>query len=161
MNYIHTDAGLSDCGHYRYWLTRVWETGKPACLFIGLNPSTADASQDDPTIRRCVRFAADWGYGTLHMGNLFAFRATDPKELQKADEPIGVHNNMWLDTLANQAGIIIAAWGNNGAMNGRAWDVRECLQNKGHRLHHLGLTSYSQPKHPLYLKATTQPQPWR
>ena len=86
-------AHFSTCRRYRYRLWRIWDENKPFVLFICLNPSTADENEDDPTIRRCVRFARDWDYGGMVMVNLFAFRATDPSELYNADEQIGQNNS--------------------------------------------------------------------
>ena len=88
----HTEApgeagDASDDRRYRYELSRIWDAALPPVLFVGMNPSTADEEQDDPTIRRCIRFARDWGYGGLLMGNLYALRATDPQELTRAVEP--------------------------------------------------------------------------
>lgn len=154
MKYTCKDAILSDCEKYRYMLRRVWDRKKPVCLFIGLNPSTADATEDDPTIRRCVRFADDWGYGTLMMGNLFAFRATDPKQMISAINPVGPLNDRWLKEIAKGCGIVVAAWGNNGSLNARDHEVRRMMPVQ---MHHLGLTKNGQPRHPLYLKADTKP----
>ena len=105
-------AILSDCGKYRYSLTRNWDSEKPKVLFIMLNPSTADADNDDPTIRRCINFAKYWGYGGLHVCNLFAYRATNPKELLHIDNPLGDQNIYHMKKLANEAEIIVCAWGN-------------------------------------------------
>lgn len=112
---IEKAAVLSDCAKYRYTLTRRWDHSLPAAVFIGLNPSTADADLDDPTIRRCIRFARDWGYGALVMVNLFASRATDPADLPAGEMAIGPENDRlaWHETghaLAT-GGIVIAAWG--------------------------------------------------
>ena len=100
---------------YRYALYRTWDETKPRVMFIGLNPSTADESKDDPTIRRCKNYAFDWGYGGLIMANLFALRATKPKIMKEHALPIGRDNNYWLESLARDAEIIIAAWGVNGS----------------------------------------------
>lgn len=82
-------AGLSPCGLYRFWLTRCWAPAKPCALFIMLNPSTADHEQDDATIRKCIGFARRWGMGSIRVANLFAYRATKPDDLKRADNPIG------------------------------------------------------------------------
>ena len=89
-------AVFSPCRTYRYALSRVWAADKPYALFIGLNPSTADETLDDPTIRRCIDFAKRWGYGGLVMANLFAYRATNPSEMKAATDPVGVANDEWL-----------------------------------------------------------------
>jgi hypothetical protein len=144
---------FSPCRAYRYSLWREWSGGNGYAMFVGLNPSTADEDQDDPTIRRCIAFAKSWGYSGLCMTNLFAFRATDPKDMKKADEPIGIDNNKHLITLANNAGIIIAAWGANGSYKARNEEVRSLLPV----LHCLKLTKDGHPGHPLYLPRTLTP----
>lgn len=159
MDYATKSAVISECGDYRYVLGRQWSDG-PACMFIGLNPSTADAADDDPTIRRCVRFASDWGYGSLYMLNLFGFRATDPKRLTRVIDPIGAQNDDFLMEYAGRSKIIIAAWGNHGTLLGRDIQVRQTMCDELHHVHHLGLTKVNQPRHPLYLKADTVPSSW-
>lgn len=124
-------------------------------MFVGLNPSTADETQDDPTIRRCIAFAKDWGYAGLCMTNLFAFRATDPKDMKAAAEPTGSENDMHLKALAEGAGVIVAAWGANGTYKGRDAEVRRLLP----ALHYLALTKDGHPGHPLYLRKTLTPVP--
>ena len=155
MKYTNKDAVLSECKKYRYMLRRVWDRTKPACLFIGLNPSTADATVDDPTIRRCVGFADSWGYGELVVGNLYAFRATKPKDMFNQDDPVGPFNDLWLKKMGLSCEIIIAAWGANGALSVRGRDVKKLMPAQ---MYHLGLTKAGQPKHPLYLKADTRPE---
>lgn len=152
--FMERSARFSPCRNYRYELWRTWDSARPYAMFIGLNPSTADETQDDPTIRRCIRFAHDWGYGALCMGNLFALRATDPRVMLAHHEPVGPDNGATLQRLAAGAGIVVAAWGAHGTHRGRhAWALA-CLPN----LHHLGLTASGQPRHPLYLPASTMPR---
>ena len=148
-------AQFSPCRNYRYALWRWWDKEKAYAMFIGLNPSTADETNDDPTIRRCIGFASDWGYGGLCMTNLFAIRATDPKEMMKRDRPVGPENNFWLLKLSRQAGIIIAAWGVNGTYRHRNEFVCAMLEN----LKCLGLTKTGHPRHPLYLSKNIKPRP--
>jgi hypothetical protein len=124
-------------------------------MFVGLNPSTADETQDDPTIRRCVAFAKTWGYSAMCMTNLFAFRATLPKDMKAAIDPIGPDNDEYLFKIAYEAGIIVAAWGANGVYKGRDMEVRALLP----ALHCLALTKEGHPGHPLYLKKTLVPIP--
>ena len=124
-----TDTIFSPCRTYRYALWREWIGGDGYVMFIGLNPSTADETQDDPTIRRCIAFAKAWGYGGLSMTNLFAFRATDPKKMKAVADPIGPENDAHLLRLARDAGVIVAAWGANGTHRGRDADVRELLKD--------------------------------
>lgn len=85
-------AIISEDEKYRYQLSRCWDETKPRILFIMLNPSTADANIDDPTIRRVISFAKSWGYGGVYVGNLFAFRSTDPKGLKQIADPVGENN---------------------------------------------------------------------
>jgi len=125
-------------------------------MFIGLNPSTADETTDDPTIRRCVGFARAWGYDALCMVNLFAYRATNPADMEKDVEPIGTYNDYTLKKLASGAGIVIAAWGAHGTHLGRDAQVRALLPT----LHYLRLTKDGHPGHPLYLPSNLRPIPW-
>jgi hypothetical protein len=149
-------AILSDCGTYRYELRRQWSEA-PAIGWIMLNPSTADADVDDPTIRRCISFAQRWGYGGIVVRNLFALRATDPRELAKHPAPIGPANTHHLYHAVSDA-LTVCAWGNGGRP--LAGTAAQYLAEAGVTLHHLGLTKVGQPKHPLYLKASTQPILW-
>jgi hypothetical protein len=149
-------ATFSPCKRFRYVLRRTWNPAGKTVLFIALNPSTADANHDDPTIRRCIRFAADWGYGSLFVANLFAYRATDPKILRATPDPIGPRNNWWLTRLHNQAHLTIAAWGIHGAYLQR----NRAILKKRPSLHCLGITQSGHPKHPLYVHSTTTPTPF-
>ena len=126
-------------------------------MFIGLNPSTADETQDDPTVRRCIRYAQSWGYSALYMTNIFSFRATDPHVMKRFDDPVGPDNNVTLIRLAEHAGIVVAAWGVHGEHMRRGDTVRRFLL---HDLHVLKLTKGGHPCHPLYLKADLKPVPW-
>lgn len=151
-------AEFSECGKYRYSLHRQWDARKAWCNFIGLNPSTADAVSDDPTIRRCIRFAMDWGYGGLAMTNLFAFRATQPAVMMRESDPVGPNNDAVLIEQANKAGIVIGAWGAHGDFLERGDNVLEMLlSGPPYKMHYLRLTKSGQPSHPLYLPASTKP----
>lgn len=138
---------------YRYMLWRSWSFG-PTVTFIGLNPSTADETADDPTIRRCMGYAKAWGYGTMVMANLFALRATDPRIMLAHPDPIGSKNDDALRDCAARSEQVIAAWGAHGSHRQRSSDVRFML---GGHLYALGLTKSGEPKHPLYLRADLQP----
>jgi len=149
-------AWFSPCRRYRYALWRTWGAGTRYAMFVGLNPSTADETADDPTIRRCVAFAKSWGLDALCMTNLFGFRATDPKDMFAAEDPIGEGNDVTLDKIAEDAAVIVGAWGNHGVYLNRDQDVRARL----YRLHYLRLTKSNQPQHPLYLPSDLVPIPF-
>jgi hypothetical protein len=149
-------ANFSRCGTYRYALRRCWDAARPPALIVGLNPSTADAERDDPTIRRCVRFARDWGFGGVVVGNLFAYRATRPAALRAAPAPVGPANDRWLRALTREAGIVVAAWGDDGRHGGRDRAVLRLLG----AAHCLGTTKAGAPRHPLYVRADVAPRPF-
>lgn len=160
---IHRDAIISDCGRYRYRLERIWDESLPVLVWVMLNPSTADASIDDPTIRRCISFAKAWGYGGIVVVNLFALRATNPKALNifAPDDPIGpLNNDHILEAVAG--GDVICAWGASVPeyWRHRPAGVVQIMREHGARLHHLGLTKDRHPRHPLYLAGDTKPTRW-
>lgn len=146
-------AVISSCGTFRYSLWRRWGDG-PRALFVMLNPSTADAMQDDPTIRRCVGFAKRWRHASIEVVNLFAFRTTDPRNLDAAwrggVDVIGPDNREHMTAACKRANTIVAAWG--------AFDARGALFVARATLRHfapvwcLGRTKSGQPRHPLYVK---------
>lgn len=154
-------ATISDCGRYRYTLTREWLIGaKPGVTFIMLNPSTADAAKDDPTIRRCIGFAKTWGYGALTVVNLFAWRATDPRELLRAPDPVGRDNGDAIRAAAAGASLVVAAWGDNSRLprafvQARVDEVVRLLAL--YPLHAIHMTRDGFPRHPLYLPASLDP----
>ncbi len=160
---MEIETVISKDGVYRYSLTRSlsWpeRPGEGACLFIMLNPSTANAETDDPTIRRCIRFASDWGYKDLWVANLFAYRATNPEVLKGGIDAVGRENDYWIKRMACQADLIICAWGNGGGLRDRDYAVFKLVGQSNMR--HLGLTRQNKPKHPLYLRADTQPMEWK
>lgn len=153
FNQVEHGATLSECRQYRYQLWRVWDEEKPYLNIIGLNPSTADEHTDDATIRRCVGFARDWGYGGLYMTNLFAWRDTKPAKMKKAAEPIGKDNDYWLRWTAGLAGMAVAAWGIHGTFKERDKAVIAMLPT----LHCFGTNDDGTPKHPLFLPKITTP----
>ena len=140
-------ARISADGQYRYVLGRRWADG-PIARFVMLNPSTADGSQDDPTIRRCMGFAKSWDLSGIQVLNLYALRATQPAALWLADDPVGPDNDAYLvlATESHEDGVIVAAWGAN-AKPDRVARVMELLQ--GQHVQCLGITKAGQPKHPL------------
>jgi hypothetical protein len=157
-------ALLSPDRVYRYTLERIWDADRPRCAFIGLNPSTADESQLDPTLRRCVRFADGWGYGSFVMLNVFALRSTDWRGLHHARDPVGPANWMWIGEttrhVAENGGIVVCCWGTHAihVRGGRTLTlaIRDLLE----RPYVLRLTRAGHPEHPLYLPSALEPEPW-
>lgn len=150
---------LSPCRTWRYTLWREWDRSKGYALFLGLNPSLADELVNDRTINREIAFATGLGYGALAKWNLFGVRTPYPKEMKAAADPIGPDNDRHLLRLARGAGIIVAGWGNDGSMLGRADQVLGLLARFD--VHALRVTKLGQPQHPLYIKGETQPFLWR
>lgn len=141
---------------YRYKLSRTWDSTKPTILFIGLNPSIANENVDDPTITRCINFAKDWGYGTLLMANLFAFRSTYPKNIYLIDDPIGKDNDHYLLECVIQSDLIVACWGNNGTYMNREKVITELVPN----LYCLQKNKNGTPHHPLRPPRNIHPVPF-
>lgn len=178
--YIYAGADISPDGRYRYLLWREWrgtgshdnwrwlggkdgaghELGEPkSCLFVMLNPSTADAETDDPTIRRCVAFAKRWQFDRVEVVNLFAHRATDPREILRmgdAADPCGVRNQGRIERAAQNAGVIVCAWGNHGSHLGQDETVLGYLEGWGAPLKALGFTKDRHPRHPLYVRGDAE-----
>ncbi len=129
-------------------------------MFVMLNPSTATEVQNDPTVERCERRARALGYGGFRVTNIFAWRATDPRDMRASVDPIGPENDSILIQSARWADHIIAAWGTHGAYLDRGNLVAKILHNQNKPLFHLGLSKAGHPKHPLYLPYSQQPIPW-
>lgn len=171
---------LSDDRVYRYTLWREWQCqpvwgscqlpsghigshsqeSKGYAMFIGLNPSTADETLDDPTIRRCVGFAKRWGYSALCMTNLFAIRTKDPSMMKKHPFPAGQDNHSWILRCASEAGIVVAAWGKDGRHQNQDLNVREWVNSVNAVMFCLKLNRDGTPQHPLYVPADTVPKPY-
>jgi hypothetical protein len=148
-------ASMSRCQSYRYSLVREW-TRSRKLVIIGLNPSTADHQIDDPTVRRCIRFAESWGFGKLVLVNLFAYRATDPTHLTSVDDPIGPRNDQSIRRAVGSADLVLVAWGNKGSLLNRHWEILSWLP----RPYCLGTTKQGFPRHPLYLRRDVIPVPF-
>ena len=151
------DALISDDGVYRYLLQRFWDVRREALNFVMLNPSTADAILDDPTIRRCLGFARALGFGSLEVTNLFALRSTDPKALRVHIAPVGPENDEVIVSSARVCHMTICAWGNHGNYMNRSSHVLDLLRKAGVKPHALRIGKTGQPGHPLYLKGDLQP----
>lgn len=143
-------------GNHRYSLSRCWDDRFPAVMFIGVNPSRADATYNDATIIRCINFARTWGYGSLWFGNLYSFRTPYPSELIKnIDTAYNQTTNAELEKMIVQCDRIICAWGSWTFIKERAKDVLALvMQHKAPYC--LGCNRDGQPKHPLYLAKNTQ-----
>lgn len=151
MSNISSSSQFDSARTYRYLLTRQWgEDEQNFINFILLNPSTADETKDDPTMRRCINFAKQWGYDGMYVTNLFAYRSTDPKKLKQVKDPIGPENDDYIKKYANRAQRVVVAWGNHGELYGRGKDVIEMLSGiEG--VCCLGKTKKGEPRHPLYV----------
>ncbi|MFN4249080.1 MAG: DUF1643 domain-containing protein [Flavipsychrobacter sp.] len=149
---IIMDACISKCQQYRYWLSRVWDVEKPLIMYIGLNPSTADAEKDDPTITRMIGFAKGWGYGGMIVTNLFAYRATSPTDMFNAAEPVGIDNDHHIRMQYGKCHTVVFCWGVNGYYKDRNKMVSSFFPHA----QCFGTTINGYPKHPLYLKSDTQ-----
>lgn len=145
-------ATFSRDRRYRYRLWRIWDRSLGIVAFVMLNPSTADATRDDPTIRRCVAFARRWGYGGVEVVNLFGLRATEPRDLCRARDAVGPANDRYLRRVGRRASLVVIAWGVNGAIRGRT--VRRLIGLAGARC--LGTTRSGEPRHPLYVRSDTR-----
>ncbi len=170
-------AMFSACGRYRWWLERRWDSAGPTLLFIGLNPSRADAERDDPTLRRLQAFARAWGYGGLEVINLFARISASPAVLRRSADPVGTENDRWLEQRLRMlqagpaGGAIWLGWGNGGVWRGRDQQVLALLASAaaseaasasgsgppGCPWLALGLTAAGQPRHPLYVPGDARP----
>ena len=147
---VPSGARFSGCRRYRHVLWRSWEPGTGSVVFVGLNPSTADASANDPTIRRCIGFARDWGLGAMIMMNLFDARATDPAVMKRRRAPLSRTNDAVLVEHARRATLVVGAWGVHGTHRGRAGAVRALLAEHRIEARCFGLTASGEPLHPLY-----------
>lgn len=151
---------FSDDRRHRYALWRSWPTGfapidpvraNQYVLWICLNPSTADETTNDATMRRCISFSKEWGFGAMCMANLFAYRALHPDEMRQYVDPVGKQNDYWLRTLAAGAGLVVAGWGNDGTFKNRDEKVSALLAEQGIEMQALGFTMSGHPLHPLYV----------
>lgn len=155
--FVDAGATIDETDTYRYRLWRVWNQTAPTLGVVMCNPSTADATSLDPTCRRCVGYAREWGYGSVEIGNLFALRSPDPTALDGHPDPIGPANNAHLDRLCARSDRVVAAWGTRGALDDRGRTVAEQLDRQ---LWALDTTKDGHPIHPLYQPADIEPEPW-
>lgn len=152
-------AIISNCGIYRYVLTRQWATGVDRTLlacFIGLNPSTADAEKDDHTIRKLVGFCKRWGLDGFKIVNLYALRSRDPNALIGHPDPVGPENEGRIIQAATEAELVVACWGNHRTAKNRGPELLGKLRAIGIVPRCFGKTADGQPKHPLTLPYRTE-----
>ena len=155
---MDSGATFSPCEKYRYRLWRYWDKGRgPVISFLMLNPSTADSTDNDPTVERCERRARMMGYGGLEVVNIFAYRSTDPTVMKQQSDPIGPDNDAAILAAANLAGMVVCAWGNHGDYLDRGKEVVALLHRHGIIPHCLAVTGSGHPKHPLYVGYDTKP----
>lgn len=153
-------AVISNCGKFRYRLGRRWADGGLALSYVMLNPSTADAEQDDATIRRCIRFAKDHDFNALEVVNLYAFRATDPADLRKAGYPVGPENDHQIIQALTESHAVCVAWGANVAGLERPQIVLPLIRRVFATTFCLGITRSGYPAHPLMLPSSRRLQPF-
>lgn len=152
-------ADISDDQAYRWSLWRTWPAGESTVLFVCCNPSTADGTEDDPTVRRCVAYAQAWGYRAVAIGNLYAFRTSKPRDLRAVPEPVGPLNDQALAAMVLDATIVVCAWGADPGIAGyteRVAEVTALLNTYARGLQCLGRTKDGWPRHPLYMPANAQ-----
>lgn len=153
ITYQESNAYLSKCLKYRYFLRRIWDNTKIRVLFVMLNPSTADALIDDRTIQSCVRLCDALGFGGFEVVNLFAYRATDPEELFECDDPIGEENDNFIASAIGRCDLTICAWGSHKSVEKRRMRVLEMALRRRPAVFCFAKNKDGNPKHPLYVKA--------
>ena len=151
ISYAKATAIFSDCGRYRYLLKRTWAEG-PVCLYVGLNPSTATASSDDATVRKCMALARAWGFSGITLANLFAVRCRYPQILSTQQDPVGPQNDQFLIHAIKKAHTVVAMWGNQG-LKSYGLPIRRDRHILSLRddWQCVGITQQGAPRHPLYI----------
>jgi len=144
---------------YRYLLWRRWDSRNGLALWILLNPSTATADRNDPTVERCQRRTLEMGYGGIIIANLFALRSTDPHVLYGNKRAVGADNDRWIELAAAAAQRVYCGWGIHGGYKGRSTRVRSVLKGLGVLPYCLGTTKEGEPRHPLYVSYAVLPEP--
>lgn len=156
--FLKSDARISECGLYRYWLTRVWDDSKPLICFIMLNPSEADAVKGDMTITKCMGFARSLGAGGIIVVNLLAFRTPYPHQLLEAEDPIGPENDAAILAAAEGRRVIVAWGATRRYSRGRDATVMRLLGDRG--VECLATTRDGHPRHPSRLGYCSVPIPF-
>ena len=154
--YLNFSTVFSQDRIYRYTLVRELGFSKKTLFFLCLNPSIADEVKNDPTVTRCIGYAKSWGFGRLFVGNIFAYRSTDPAHLYTINDPVGIENDKWIEMMAEHSDLTVGAWGNHGHLNDRYKEVLNRINN----VYCLKKTKSGQPSHPLYLAKKLKPFPF-
>ena len=149
-------ADFSPCKQYRYLLWREWTPLLPPACFILLNPSTADSSRDDPTIRRCIGLSKSQGFGSSFFLNAFALRSTSPKNLYQHGDPIGPENDSYIKKYCKSSSMVFVGWGAHGKLHNRQSQVLSLLSNST-TLYCFAINKGGTPRHPLYLRGDAKP----
>jgi hypothetical protein len=157
---VKKGAVLSLCGRYRYSLHRIWDASKPMVNFIGLNPSKADGESDDQTIRKMMGFASRWEMGGIIVTNLFGLRATIPKDMKSASDPIGPDNKYHLQINCCRSERVVVCWGDDGSHLERDIEVLQILSDLNKTPWCFGTTMKGMPKHPSRLPYSTELTPY-
>jgi len=158
---METFAIMSHDEKRRYSLSRVWEHKAKMVNFICLNPSTADAKNDDATVKKLIKFAKAWGCGGIKITNLFSVRSTNPDTIRYFPFKTDLDNNTYIESAAHTCDMIVFAWGNHGGLQGlemiRRFDSGD-LKRYRYKCYFLKKNKSGVPAHPLYLKDSTRPQ---
>jgi len=152
-------ATFDETGVYRYTLHRRWAPGGRRVCFCLLNPSTADEFVLDPTLTRCLGYARAWGFSAMEIVNIFALRSTDPSALRRHADPVGAGNDRAIRRAVRRAELVVAGWGAHGALHARSAAVERLLLALCEPVC-LGVTGAGHPRHPLYLRADLEPEPY-
>ena len=159
INFIESTAKISEDKRYRYKLTRVWDKSKKRICFVGLNPSKADETENDPTVWKLVRYADSWGYGGMTVVNLFAIRTPRRRQMMREEEPIGPKNDAVLEHVAvsKEYDKVIAVWGDDGRYKNRNSEVKKLFSE----LWVLKVSKSGEPRHPRFLPGDLTPKLWK
>jgi hypothetical protein len=157
---LERTAIFDQTGQYRYQLTRRWQNHGPNVAFVMLNPSRANAQQDDPTLRACIQFAQRWEYASLAVVNLFGYCTAQPAVLKTVADPVGPDNDDYLLSIVREADRVVLAWGNGGSWVGRDRTILTLLRPYQAKLSYLQINRSGQPRHPLYINRSLSLQPF-
>lgn len=156
LNSDYAGARFDEDRIYRWLLWRRWEACSGTVLWVMLNPSTADETRLDPTLRRCFGFTREWGYGAMEVCNAYGLRSTNPTGLWEVDDPVGPDNDVTIVERSKLADLVVVGWGVNIEADREA-EVSALLPEAMC----LGVTKKGHPVHPLYQPRDAMLVPWR